>query len=270
MDYLHFTALQAGSPGFESLTAHHFIKSIIYATFRPARDAKAGAQSLQGFPRSGNLLGKKVLSRYLRFALLMALPLIEAIPANTTTLVFKLEGNRILLAADNRQGTAASGARKQYTDNTCKIRSIGHTVLAISGKVAHYHCPTASAVVLDWDAFSDAQTAYNAVGDNPEKLADKWGIVSSDHIAAYAGRDPNEVFNELSGSPTGIMYGGILLGWIFGSPVIVLEYLAMEKGRIVANRYDKLPPSGTDHSTNKITQELIVGNSLRAKDAARR
>jgi hypothetical protein len=174
----------------------------------------------------------------------------------------KLEKRRILVAADNREGLAV-GTSSNLSDSQCKIRSFDGTVVAFSGVVSYWD----SSSKLGWNAFSDAQEAYQSHGESAPGFARTWIKLLDGHVGAFARSDPNFI-HDLGLSPGDIVCGGYFLRWVFGSPVVLLEWVIPEANLIRVNEYGKLPEMGTEESTNKTTQELIEGQTPRAKAVA--
>lgn len=180
-------------------------------------------------------------------------------------MLVKLERHRILVAADTRGGRSSLG-QEGYTDDWCKIHSLGHTVFAIAGMVGHSHVQSGRQL-LDWDALLDAKTAYRTSGDNTDALANQWGKLSAAHIAAYARSNPNDASREFAGLSGSIVYGGFFLNWVFGSPILKVDYVSVEGGGILS-RETTLLRVAFEQSTNSVTQELVKGETQRAKKAA--
>jgi hypothetical protein len=186
---------------------------------------------------------------------------LATIPAHATSIIFKIDANKILIAADTRSGAV---------NGICKIRKFGHTLGAFSGNAAHYHGPTAFKMSRDWDVLADAEDAFNRVGDDPSELGDKWAEISAHHIASYADQvGPNSAIRELTSPPDNLACEGVFFSWVSSDPRFVFEGLTMTATGVKKIKSEDLP-RGIERSLNNTSQELIDGRSERAKDAIRR
>jgi len=178
-------------------------------------------------------------------------------PAQATSVVFRVDGKRILIAADNRNGEI---------DNACKIRKVGRTIVSFSGTVAHSRGRT------DWDALGDAHTAMAKFGDNPGQLGTGWAATTGKNIATYAARiGPGSAMQELTSFRGNMVCEALFFGWAFGLPSSRFEGLTLNPdGHVTISGYDVPPSGGIERSLNDISQELIDCKTKRAKDTARR
>lgn len=196
---------------------------------------------------------------------------VACLPSAGTTLIVKQDGSHILLAADTRQGITITDSSTQYQDGSCKVYAAGKSSLySVSGHETHSHIGT-SGVVVDWSGIRDAQTAFISSGGNIVRFAKEWGSLVREHIRDYAQHDPSGFLRDMKGAEDQNILGGLFAGWIFGSPVVKAEmvsYVETPMGvRLDLSDYDiKLPLL----STNKITEELIKGETPRAKEVANR
>lgn len=186
--------------------------------------------------------------------------------SKATTLIVRIEKNRILIAADNRQGGSIFG-RNVTTDDACKIRVLGNSTFAIGGDVGHEHRENGRRIV-DWDSLADALAAFRSSGGNPGRFADEWGKLVASQVARYAQAHPNTIYSELHEMHGGIIAGGMFAYWTFGTPTVRFESIWLRQGEIVSGNAP-LTRLDTDQSTNAVTEELIQRKSPRAKEAAR-
>lgn len=208
-------------------------------------------------------------SKIRSFASSLAMCVLAAPQLHATSIIVRLEKDRILVATDNRAGMtsrSAFGSSSSTVDNACKIHLFGGTAVAVAGTISN----SESRSHQGWDAFSDAQMAYQLKGENTAEFAKTWDKLSADHVAAYALSNPNFVNDFGIKSGATIMYGAYFLRWIFGSPVVLLEWVAPEANRIQTYEYVVPPALGAEMSTNAKTEELIKGETPRAQAVARK
>src|ERR1017187_9923269 len=198
----------------------------------------------------------------LRYALCAA---ILGIPcAQATSIVIKLNEQRILIAADTL-GIDAAGV---VHEDQCKIMSFGKAAFA-AASISSFSSTMASGP--NWDAKSEAQSAYAAHSDDIEAAADDWrsraeryfrGLVISERVRARS---------LVHDDPDHVLVVGAFAGWdSHGAAELIIEAVRFEEPDLanVQHLVQALRPRDLPYTTNIVTQELIEGKSARA-DAVR-
>ncbi len=202
-----------------------------------------------------------------------AVVLFELSPqAHATTIVAKLEEQRIILAADTRddrlEANSGSG-RHAFNDDGCKILPLGPMAAAIAGD-RDYIPNNPSDPVRRWDALSDARTASLIHGNSLADVANDWAKRSQLHYQAFFAVAPRRVEELASINSQNVLVMAFFVGWNEHLPLLLWEkvYLDEASPDIVRVSEQSLPERATPYTTNAITQELIEGYSLRTKATA--
>lgn len=91
---------------------------------------------------------------------------------SATSLVAKVEKDRIILAADTRENVnSMSGEPK---DDFCKIVALGKVGFAATGVVTYSNAGPGD-TLSDWSASGDAQSSYSSHPNKLSDMADDWG-----------------------------------------------------------------------------------------------
>ena len=193
-------------------------------------------------------------------------------PLFSTTLVIKLENDRILLAADTRQERFNPGPtaliRGTGDDGRCKIRVLGQIGFAATGFL-EYQANDPTNPSADWNAFSDATATFAKVGDNIRAVAAEWARRSASHFIALYATEPERVRQMAGANPENLLQIAFFAGWDKQSPVLLMEIVSFDPktSPAIGTREMEQPLGDVAFSTNAITQELINGASPRAQKA---
>lgn len=205
---------------------------------------------------------------------ILVLLLFCAHPASGTTIVVKFEKTRVLIAADTRADTSGphlAEAKHQIADDRCKVLSLGRTGASMIGLV-DYHQAEPSDTIADWNAMSDAKLAYSAIGDDTQKIATEWAQRSVLHYQEFYREVPSRVSALASGNAQHVLDAAIFVSWKNQAPLFIVEVVTLDATRLLPISSAELTPPITDaeRSLNSFTQELIDGETDRAKDVAKR
>ena len=110
--------------------------------------------------------------------------------ARCTTIVFRRDHSRILVAAD-RRGTTNFTRGKLHTshevsDTFTKILILGKIGFAATGSINYIKDPMVSDSLGDWNSFDDAKAAFSVYGDSDvDRLADAWASLAVAHYSGF-------------------------------------------------------------------------------------
>ena len=196
-----------------------------------------------------------------------------AAPLSATTLVVKLENDRILLASDTRQERFNPGSvamiQSPGDDGRCKVRALGGIGFAVTGFV-EYRTESSSQVVPDWNASVDAVEAFGKGGNDIRAVAADWGQRAVSHFSLLYSTRPAWLKELASENPDNLLQVAFFVGWDKGMPLLVLEIVSFDEhaSPTIQVREDDRAISNSAFSTNAITQELVTGSTDRAQKAA--
>ncbi|MGA2723492.1 MAG: hypothetical protein ABSG79_13910 [Bryobacteraceae bacterium] len=197
----------------------------------------------------------------LRYALCAA---ILAVPcAQATSIVIKLSDQRILIAADTL-GIDSAGIVHQ---DQCKILLSGKA--AFSAVSISSFSPTATSG-SNWDAKSEAQSAFAVHKDDIEAAGNEWRSRAERYFGSLAGPDRLRAWSLVDGDPDHVLVAGVFAGWdAHGAAELIYELVRFEEPGLanVQHRREVLRSRQLPYTTNVVTQELIEGNSTRAEAA---
>ena len=205
----------------------------------------------------------------LRCLILFSALSLTSTTGQATTIIFKVDATAIYVVADNRAGLSIDGKPSQVSDRSCKIISLGQTTVAVAGEVSRFQNLSVRPELAQ-DAFSDVRTAFAAVGDDDlDRLAEKWSGLSAKHTSEYYNSHPDLWIRDLEPVSEKNLATGVFLGWRQHQPEVKLTDVRWQNHEFEAVNLVFSHPL-EEHSLNPLTQELIDGNTSRAKDTARR
>jgi len=189
-----------------------------------------------------------------------------------TTIVVKLERNRIIMAADTREDrlTPTSGQHDHaFHDNGCKIVALGPTAVGISGNL-DYKRNSPSDTLSDWSALSDADAAFREHAGDIFGMAKDWAQRSARHYALFNETAPQRVQQLASVNSEHVLVDAFFVGWVGQVPILIWEKVYLDGNAfsaVISVKEQILPPRELPYTTNAITQELIEGGSSRTESA---
>jgi hypothetical protein len=166
------------------------------------RTARNGALKLRaslgvraGSPAPNNMAANKWrILRMMRTALRTTVGfcffsiLIGPLAAHATTVIVKLESDRIILVADTRRNTLGKFSNPTtehiFHDDVCKIVPLGKIGFAMTG-YKDYRRAEDGDMVGDWNADEDARASYSSHADNLSELVNDWGRRAMQHYLAF-------------------------------------------------------------------------------------
>lgn len=192
-----------------------------------------------------------------------------------TTVVVKLETNKILIAADTRRSvlrlSPAATANQMFSDDRCKIVDLGKAGFAAMGNV-NYEQVHADDAMASWDALADAKTSFAMQPKDLFEVASDWQERASAHFNLFSRFAPARVQDMASGSTNGVLVEGIFAGWDSkGAPIAIAEIITFEKTTLSIDGARQVWQfRESPYSLHPITQELIDGHTKRAQAAAKK
>lgn len=193
--------------------------------------------------------------------------------ASATSIIIYFKSDRIILLADSR-AVQLNPSGNTVADDYCKIVALGgRFVFAETGREGYKPAgPTDS--VPEWHGTSEAVKAYRSVPDHdPYKVALRWAIQVTDDFQLFYLSDPLRVRRlARPGVPLllGIFAGKDSEGVLKAYKVTIAlddSLLSRERTSIpIGYAVDDIPPRDEPYSTNAVTQELLDGNTNRAKE----
>ena len=201
-------------------------------------------------------------------ALLIACALIgSASRLGGTTLVVRLEKDRIILASDTRLGSLHPGPlipQQMHHDDGCKELALGSVGFAASGML-DYKKNVPTDLVQDWSAFSDAIESHRKYGDDLRLMAKDWERQSILHYELFYRFDPERVKQLASVNSDNVLEVAFFAGWDKRDPVLIMVsvYIDVNAPEVFRAREQVLPARDLPYTSSALTQELIEGNTPR-------
>lgn len=183
--------------------------------------------------------------------------------AQATSIVVKLEKDKIILAGDSRLGRLDGGSPQNgFRDDGCKIFPLGRSAVGISGNL-DYKRTDVSDQLSDWDALSDAKTAYERYDKNLQAMADEWARRGALHYNNFYALAPKRVRMLASENPSRVLLNAFFVGWLdSNAPVIIWKKIYIEENSfpVVRSNSQRLYYRELPYTTHETTQQLIEGN----------
>lgn len=186
-------------------------------------------------------------------------------PASATTIVAKVEKDRIILAADTRKVVASVSGKGEPKDDFCKIVMMGKVGFAATGHV-DYNRANAGDTLSDWSASGDAQSSYSSHPDDLVEMADDWGARAKQHYTTFyfSGLEPMRRVIEFAGDNNlNVLVTGLFAGWDnTGQPAVVRIDVRLDRVGLspIALTRSIVYERDLPYTTNQHTKDLIEDN----------
>jgi hypothetical protein len=212
--------------------------------------------------------GLRLMSRPIALGMaLVAVPVAES-----TTIVIKIESQRIILAADTRRETKSPGqtTNHEYHDDTCKVLAFGNVGFTVTGN-ADYHRLSINDVVPDWSAWDDANT-FSSYKDDLLGMARSWGRSALNHYRIFYASDPGRVASLAARNGAGILLQGLFIGWdTKGLPNFIAVTITLKQSGFppIDGTWDAYAQRDLPYTTNDYTKQLIETDPKLIKASAK-
>jgi hypothetical protein len=175
---------------------------------------------------------------------------------------------RIILAADTRTDAPTPGVltySRKVQDDACKIIRLGPMAVAVSGYTSYTRNSEADPLP-EWDSLTDAKTTFATEPQDSHALAQGWAKITVSHFQRLYQAGPIQ-FIQLANINHGLLAIALIAGWKDGSPIVYEEVVYFEDHglQLVPIRFQEKLHSEPAYTTHLVTQELIDGNTERAK-----
>ena len=152
-----------------------------------------------------------------------------------TSVVVKVEKDRIILAADTRRedwNFATSGPTNPQDDD-CKITALGRFGIAVAGSV-DYRKNDPADPVPDWSAAADARTSYQLHPNSIKEMADDWKKRAIQHFTTFyfASAQHRALVTQLASADVAhhLLLIAYFAGWDEnGQPTVIAEHIGLSQ-----------------------------------------
>ena len=184
--------------------------------------------------------------------------------AFATSVVVHVDAKHITIAADDL-------ATRMFATNSgpyaaCKIVPLGQAAFAVAGNI-DYKRTHPGDTLADWDARSDARTAFvHHIGDL-RATASEWANRAASHYSVFLSAQPARVRELAAANRQRVLVLGTFAGWDQDRQATVMfewVYLDSSATPAIKTRSFVLPSRSLPYTTNATTQDLIEGNSVRS------
>jgi hypothetical protein len=203
--------------------------------------------------------------------------------ALATSVVVKVEKDRIILAADTRRKGMSSDASNSHDfhDDTCKIAPLGRVGFAIAGYYNHNEKSPTDRAEWSWSAYEDARTSYRLHPNNITEMAGDWGAREIEIFKTLYSLHSSLVQKLAHADNSTPLVIGHFAGWDNeGRPTLILEMIVLNKGPFallnqpfVLNPIVAIPvvfhERDLPYSTNNYTEDLIEHDPAKASATAK-
>ena len=188
-----------------------------------------------------------------------------------TSVVVKVEKDRIILAADTRRTMFAELSGSPH-DGMCKISVFSKIGFSASGAGVEFHQVSGPPVVGDWSAFEAAKNSYAAHPHSLLEMAEDWKTRTIRFYTTLYSVSRQTVEGLAHTNSENVLIIGIFAGWDdAGRPEVIAERISLDVSHILpaivgdkAENYERERP----YSTNVYTDALADSGSERGKAAA--
>jgi hypothetical protein len=187
--------------------------------------------------------------------------------AGATSIVVKLDPDRILIAADVR-GVKLGPNFKSSNETECKIVAFNDAAFAVTG-IADYVRYQLNDPVRSWDAYSDAREAYRAQSGDLFAAANDWATRATRHYSSFYLANPARVRQLAKANDQNVLLVGMFTGFRGDKAQLIVEKIYLDEygSQPILHQQLVLPARESPYSSNRITEDLIDGYSARAKSA---
>ena len=211
---------------------------------------------------------------HLKIISLVAILLVIAAPVDATSIVVDLNANRILVVADSRASEVGLSGSAVH-DDKCKIVILGNEIAFAETGREGYTPNGPGDTAPEWHGTTEALTAYNNVADHDlYQVALAWSIQVTDDFQRFYLINPQRV---RSLAVQGVLLIGLFAGKssdgklkVYVGRAALDDTLQTRTGALIPIGYavDTIPMREEPISTNTVTQELLDGETNRAKKVA--
>lgn len=200
----------------------------------------------------------------------LLLALVGATCAHATSIVVKINKQKIVIAADSL-GVDANGVDHE---DQCKIVRSGNAAFAatgISSFTPSFSPSLASAPA--WDAKSAARIAYTDHKNDVDGAANEWLTSAERFFTSLPPTDQRRARSLTAGDPDHVLVGGVFAGWGPGRDAkLIIEYIRYEApdSPRVQHLIQNLKVRDLPYTTNAVTQKLFETDPSLATEVAAR
>jgi hypothetical protein len=187
--------------------------------------------------------------------------------ASATSIIVKLNPDRILIAADAR-GVKLGPDFKSSNETECKIVLFKDAAFALTG-IADYVRHQVNDPVSSWGSYSDAREAYSNQRGDLFAAADDWATRATRHYSSFYRANPARVRRLAEANDLNVLLVGMFAGFRGDKAQLIVEKIYLDEygSQPILHKQLVLPTRESPYSSNRITEDLIEGHSARAKSA---
>jgi hypothetical protein len=196
------------------------------------------------------------------------------VQANCTTIIFRRDHSRILIATDTRGDTATGHViggvgpfSHEINDSKCKIVILGRTGFSVTGAIDYSKDQVHGDILDNWDALDDAKASFALYGDSAKLVGEEWARRSVDHYSTFYRVAPDRVA-AIADSNSHVLEIGLFFSWVGDKPQLIIEVIGFNPPPQlvpVFSSEDIREVDETELATDGNTNELIEGQSERAE-----
>jgi hypothetical protein len=194
--------------------------------------------------------------------------LMSTASAYGTSITVQISGTQILFVADTHEQLLSPGTQTS-NDDFCKIVPLGHAAAAFIGNV-HYTPNGVLDLIPSWDTQVDAREAYTSTSRDLRKTASEWAEKAKNHYSSLYLAVPELVTQLAKGNTANILLAGLFAGYRDGKAMLFMQVVSLDETHSLApivNQEIVFGPGDLTYPAHPITQELMEGNSERAKSS---
>lgn len=198
--------------------------------------------------------------------------------ASATSLVVKVEKDRIIFAADTRPTLFTEPSDHPHSlPDVCKISAWSKVGFAATGRGTKFH-QISGPPVGDWSADEDAKSSYMSHPDNLFEMAEDWKARTIQHYTTLYSVARQTVEELARSNPLNVLVIGLFAGWDDkGRPALIAETISLDRAQLpsliggpIIGAAKVLSERETPYTTNDDTYKLMDGDSELGKATARK